>query len=156
MIAWWMKGSRLKFKWTHQRMEMLLCQAPGCRGESRLSLTILHRDSGDSQESGIPVRTPAIHCLHLNSSPSWSRYLREEKLSEAVSSGQLLGVARESVQEEEHVAWASHSVTDAGPLPQQSSLPAEVSGLPEDVIDDLWCSNHNSDLSDILEYTNCF
>ena len=54
-----------------------------------------------------------------------------------MSSGQLLGVARESVQEEEHVARARHSVTDAGALLQQSSLPAEVSSLPEGVIDDL-------------------
>ena len=64
-------------------------------------------------------------------------------MSEAVSPGQLLPVAGDSVQEEEHVARAGHTVTDAGALPQQSPLPAEVSCPPErmtgTINDDGWC-----------------
>ena len=52
-------------------------------------------------------------------------------MSEAVSPGQLVLVASDPVQEEEHVARAGHTVTDAGALPQESPLPAEVSCLSE-------------------------
>ena len=62
-------------------------------------------------------------CSHAN--------LSEEEISAAVSPGQLLAVPGEPVQEEEDVARTRHSMTQPGPLPQQSSLPAQVCCLPE-------------------------
>ena len=115
-------------------MEKLLCQDPECPGGNKLSPTILHRGSGDSQEIGLPQRTPVTHPIIQNIKPSSIKqiYLCKEKMSEAVSPGQLVPVASDPVQEEEHVARAGYTVTDAGALPQQSPLPAEVSCPPED------------------------
>ena len=115
-------------------MEKLLCQDPECPGGNKLSPTILHRGSEDSQEIGLPQRTPETHPIiqTVSNQANTKLYLSEEKMSEAVSPGQLVTVASDPVQEEEHVARAGHTVTDAGALPQESPLPAEVSCLSKD------------------------
>ena len=65
----WMKEALFRFKLTHQRMGMPLCQGQECPGGNRPFLTTLHKGSEDSLEIGLPERTPKtqLWCTRLNS-----------------------------------------------------------------------------------------